>query len=116
MKRLRIGVTRYSSVANQIAGVLGVDPAPEVVLGRRITVTFRSIGASRWNEPQQLDYALQVAAVARQVLAGESRRTVRKRANSSAIVVIFEDATLRRGCSVTARWECVIPVTSVTPA
>lgn len=116
MSRLRIGVARYLSVANQIAGALGLDPPPEVVLGRRITLIFRSLGASRWTEAQQLDFALQVAAVSRTVLAGEARRTIRQPANTSAIVIILEDAILRSGCSVTARWECVVPVTGVTPA
>lgn len=111
-KRLRVGVVRYASVANQIAAALGVDPAPEVVIGRRINITFRSIGASRWPEQQQVDYALQVAAVARQILTGDNRRRLRRRVEESAIVVAFEDVTLRRGCSITARWESVIPVSA----
>ena len=112
-KRLRVGVVRYASVANQIAAVLGVDPAPGVTLGRRIKIIFRSIGASRWPEERQVEYALHVAAIAREVLADESRRRVRRRATDSAVVVIFEDATLRRGCSITARWEAVVPASGV---
>ncbi len=115
MKRLRVGVVRYASVANQIASVLGVQPAPEVILGARTRVIFRSIGASRWPEPQQVDYALEVAGIARHAMAADNRRAVRKRADTSAIVVILEDATLRRGCSITARCECIVPASGATP-
>ena len=115
MARLRVGIARYLSVANRIAASLAVDQAPEVVVGARTRIVFRSIGASRWPESQQVDYALQVASVARQAMAADTRRTVRKRAESSAIVVVFEDATLRRGCSIVARWECVVPVSGSNP-
>jgi hypothetical protein len=111
MSRLRVGVIRYASVANQIAASLGVDPSPEVTLGARIKILFRSIGASRWPESQQVEFALQVADVARRVLSTDARRGVRKRASSSAIVVSFEDATLLRGCAVVSRWEAVVPAT-----
>ena len=109
---LRVGVVRLASVANEIAAALGVDPAPEVVISRRIKITFRSIGASRWPEQQQVDYALQIAAVARRILTGDNRRRVRRRVAESAIVVAFEDATVRRGCSIVGRWEIVSPVTA----
>ena len=114
--RLRVGIVRYNSVANRIAAALGVDPAPEVVVGARLKIIFRSIGASRWPEDKQVEYALQVAEAARRAMAADSRRLIRRRAATRAIVVIFEDATLRRGCSVTARWEAVIPVSGSTPA
>ena len=117
MKRLRVGVTRYASVANEIARAIGVDPAPDCRIGRgRITVTFRSIDATRWPETKQVEFALQVAAVARQVMSGDTRRAVRRRADDRGIVVVFEDARLLRGCSVVARWECVVPATGPTPA
>jgi hypothetical protein len=109
MKRLRIGIVRYASIGNRIAAALGVDPAPEVVVGARIRIIFRSIGASRWPEAQQVDYALQVAEVARRSLSTDSRRLARRRAGTRAVVVIFEDVSLRRGCSLTSRWECVVP-------
>jgi cysteine synthase len=114
MPRLRVGVSRYLSVANRIAASLGVDPAPEVAVGGRVRIIFRSIGASRWPEAQQVDYALQVASVARQAMAADTRRLIRRRALGSAIVVVFEDATLRRGCSIVAKWECVVTASGIS--
>ena len=114
MPRLRVGIVRYASVGSRIADSLGVHPAPEVTLGSRIRIIFRSIGGSRWPEERQVDFALQVANVARSSLAIDSRRSVRKRAGASAIVVVFEDATLRRGCSVVSRWECIVPASGST--
>lgn len=109
MSRLQIGVVRYASVAAAIAHALGVEPAPDCRIGHgRITLTFRRLGASRWSEAQQIDYALRAADVARRVLSADSRRAVRQRA-ARAIVVVYEDATLVRGCAVVARWECVVP-------
>jgi hypothetical protein len=109
MSRLRIGVVRYASAGNRIAAALGVEPPPEVVVGARVKITFRSIGASRWAEDRQVDFALQIADVARRAMEVDSRRVIRKRARARAIVIIFEDATLRRGCSLVSRWECVVP-------
>ena len=110
MARIQIGVVRYASIANEIAAVLGIEPAPECRIGRgRITLTFRRLGATRWAEAQQVEYALHVAEIARKVLSADSRRSVRVRAGTRAIVVIYEDAALVRGCSVVARWECVVP-------
>jgi len=109
MRHLRVGIVRYLSVANRIAAALAIDRAPEVIIGPRTRIIFRSLGATRWSEQQQVDYALEVADVARRAIAADSRRAVRKRADSSAIVVMFEDATLKRGCSIVARWECVVP-------
>ena len=109
-KRLRVGVVRYASVANEIAAALGVQPPPEVVVGRRIRIVFRSIGAARWPEDRQVDYALHVAEIARGILAEDARRHIRRRIGGSAIVIVFEDATLRRGCSIVSRWEAVVPV------
>ena len=109
MSRLRIGVVRYTSVGNRIAAALGVQPPPDVTLGARVKIIFRSIGASRWAEDRQVDFALQIADVARRAMDIDSRRAIRKRARASAIVIIFEDATLRLGCSLISRWECVVP-------
>ena len=109
MSRLRVGVIRYASVANRIGQALGVDAPPECHIGRgRITITFRGIGASRWPEARQVDYALRVASVTRKLLAADTRRAIRRRAVDRAIVVVLEDATLLHGCSVVARWECVV--------
>jgi len=110
MARIQVGVIRHASVANAIGKALGVEPAPDIRIGRgRITITFRRLGATRWAETQQADYALKVADIARNVLSTDSRRGLRKRATTRAIVVTYEDATLVRGCSVVARWECVVP-------
>ena len=114
MPHLRVGIVRYASVGKRIADTLGVHPGPEVILGSRIRIIFRSIGGSRWPEEQQMDFALQVADVARRAIAIDSRRSVRRRAGTSAIVVVFEDATLRRGCSVVSRWECIVPASGST--
>ena len=109
MSALHVGIARYGSVAAAIARALGVEPAPECRIGQhRITLTFRRLGAWRWSGEQQIEYAVRVAGVARAVLADDHRRAVRKRVNR-AIVVIYEDTSLVRGCEVVSRWECVIP-------
>ena len=110
MSRLRIGVVRYASVGEAIGRALGTGgPAPDCRIGHgRITLTFRRVGATRWPEARQVEHALHVAATARAVLADDARRAVRERA-ARAIVVVYEDAALVRGCTVTARWECVVP-------
>ena len=109
MNRLQGGVIRYASAAAAIGRALGVDPKPDCQIGRgRITLTFRRIGASRWSEEQQIEYAFRAVVVARAVLADDHRRAVRRRA-TRAIVVVYEDVTLVRGCEVLARWECVVP-------
>jgi hypothetical protein len=107
-----MGIVRYTSVANAIARALGVDPPPEVRIGGsggRITLTFRSTGATRWPEEKQVDQALRIAAATREVLTADSRRGVRRRARNRAIVVVFEDATLLKGCSIVGQWKCVVP-------
>jgi len=112
MSALHVGIARYSSVATAIARALGVEPAPDCRIGQhRITLTFRRLGAWRWSGDQQIEHALRVAAVARTVLADDPRRAVRKRVNR-AIVVIYEDTTLIRGCEVVSRWQCVVPAAS----
>ena len=109
MSALRVGVTRYGSVVAAIARALGVEPAPDCRIGQhRITVTFRRLGAWCWSGEQQIEYAFRVAAVVRAVLAEDHRRAVQKRV-SRAIVVIYEDTSLVRGCEVVSRWECVVP-------
>src|SRR5512147_2578538 len=107
--RLAVGVVRYGAVAAAIGRAMGVNPPPDCKIGHgRITLTFRSVGASHWSEAQQIENALQAAAIARQVLADDPRRTVRNRVRR-AIVVVYEDYTLVRGCEVQSRWECVVP-------
>jgi hypothetical protein len=108
MNRLQ-GFVRYASAAAEIGRVLGVDPAPDCgLLHGRILLQFRRLSVSRWSEEQRFDYALAAAAIARTVLASDAKRAVRKRA-TRAIVVVYEDVTLVRGCEVVARWECVVP-------
>ena len=77
----------------------------------RTTLTFRRLGAARWAEAQQIDFAGRAVAVARAVLAIDHRRMVRRGARW-ATVVVFEDATVVQGCAVVARWECVVPAGS----
>jgi hypothetical protein len=110
MSRLQIGIVRYLSVARAIGTALGIEPPPYVRIGQgRITITFRSLGASRWPENQQVELALRAAATARAVLAQGTQRALRRR-TARAIVVVYEDSSLVRGCAVVARWECVVPV------
>ncbi len=112
MSRLKVGVVRYGSVATAIGLALGAEPPPDCRIGHgRITLTFRSVGASRWPESKQVEHALRAAAVARAVLAEDPRPAVRER-TSRAIVVVYEDATLVRGCSVEGRWEYVVPASN----
>lgn len=109
MSRLRGGVVRYASVAEAIVDALAVAPAPDCRIGQgRITLTFRRLGASRWPEARQIEYALWAAEVARAVLATDARASIRER-TTRAIEIVYEDATLVRGCAVSARWECVVP-------
>jgi hypothetical protein len=109
MRRLQAGIVRYRSLAAAISQALGIEPAPDCRIGGgRITVTFRRLGASRWSEEEQIEFALESATIARALIADDHRRGVSRRAKR-AIVVIYEDTTLVRGCEVVARWECVIP-------
>jgi len=113
MRRLQIGIVRYLSMGNAIGKALGIEPAPHIRIGHgRITITFRSLGASRWPENQQIELALRAAGTARAAIAQSSQRAVRRR-TARAIVVVYEDAALVRGCAVVARWECVVPVPDV---
>jgi hypothetical protein len=112
MSRWQVGGTRYAAVGHAIAEALGIEPAPECRIGLgRLTLTFRSFGASSWTDAKRIEHALRIADVARRALAADYRRAVRKR-TSRAIVVIFEDATILRGCTVMAQWECVVPAPS----
>jgi hypothetical protein len=109
MTRLRVGLVRYSSLASAIERALGGERPPECRIGQaRVTITFKRLGATRWEESRQIEYALRVATIAREIIAEDKRRTVRQRA-SRAIEVVYEDTTLVRGCAVVARWECVVP-------
>jgi hypothetical protein len=109
MRRLRFGIIRFASVTNAIADALNLERPPDCRLGDgRTRITFRQTGASRWTEQQQMEYALHVAELARRFIANDSRRDVR-RLVKRAIVVIFEDTSLSRGCDLVSRWEAVIP-------
>ncbi len=109
MSRLRVGVVRYPSVATAVENAIGGSPAPEFRIGQwRTTLTFHGIGASRWPEHRQVEFALHVAGIARDALAAQWRRAVRSYAER-AIEVVYEDAALVEGCAVTSRWECVVP-------
>jgi hypothetical protein len=85
---------------------------PDCRIGQhRITLTFKRLGASRWPEGQQIETALRAAEITRSVLAADSRRSIRDRADR-AIEIAYEDASLVRGCAVASRWECVVPAPS----
>jgi hypothetical protein len=99
----------FRSVGDAIARALGVDPAPEChIFHGRTVLTFRRLGAARWPEAQQMEFALRAAAAARAVLADDKRRQLRKGA-TRAITIAFKDAAVVQGCEVTARWECTVP-------
>jgi hypothetical protein len=105
-------VIRFWSVGRAVAQVLGVEPAPECRIEHgRTTLIFRRLGASRWPEGQQVEYAFRVASVARDVLIDDRRWKVR-RAAKKAKVIVFEDASTVQGSAVIARWECVVPAES----
>jgi hypothetical protein len=93
-------VFAFRSVGDAIGRALRVDPAPDCqILHGRTILTFRRLGASRWPEPQQMEFALRASDVARAVLADDKRRQVRKGA-TRAIVIAFKDAAVVEGCIV----------------
>ena len=109
MKPSPFEVFTFRSVGEAVARALNVDSVPECrVAHGRVTLSFRRLGAARWPEAQQIEFALRVVDAARVVLAGDSRWQLRRGA-TRAIVVIYEDATNVHGCAVTARWESVVP-------
>lgn len=102
-------VFTFRSVGDAIARALRIDPSPECrIVNGRTVLTFRRLGAARWPEAQQMEFALRAAAVARAVLADDQRRQL-KRGATRAIVIAFKDAAVVGGCEVTARWECTVP-------
>ena len=109
MARVQVGIIRYASAAKRIADAMHAEVAPDCRLRQgRLTITFRHLGASRWPPQRQIEHALQAASIARCVFASDAKRLVRDRGRR-AIVVVYEDAALDRGCAVTSRWECVVP-------
>ena len=89
--------------------MLGIRATPEYRIGQgRITLIFRQLGASKWPPDERIEYAFHVASVARNVFAQDRRYLVRRRA-TKAVVVIFDDVDLERGCDVEARWKCIVP-------
>jgi hypothetical protein len=106
---LHFEVFTFRSVGDAIARALRVEPPPDChILHGRTVITFRRIGAARWPEVQQMEFALRAAAVARAVLADDERRQLRKGA-TRAITIAFKDSAVLEGCEVTARWECTVP-------
>jgi len=102
-------VFTFRSVGEAIGRAMRVDPPPDCrVANGRTILTFRRLGAARWPEAQQMEFALRAAAVARGVLADDERRQL-KRGATRAIVIAFKDAGVVQGCEVTARWECTVP-------
>ena len=109
MPRFRAGVIRYASAAKEIGLALGLHAPPDCRIGQgRIRLTFRNVGGTRWEEAEKVDNAIRIAEIARMVLSNDARRIVRRRAHR-AIVVIYEDMMLVRGCEVMGKWECVVP-------
>ena len=102
-------VHRFPTVAEPIGRTLGIASPPDCRIQHgRTTLTFRRLGGTQWTEPQQMEFALRSASIARGVLAADRRGQIRRSARR-AIVVVYEDATVVQGCAVVARWECVVP-------
>jgi hypothetical protein len=112
MARFRLRPTRYPDVLEAIERQLASDGRLSCSLGvGRVYLSLRGAGATRWGAEVQLARALEMAAVARGVLAADARAPVRVHAQH-AIVVRYEDAVVAAGCDVRAQWECIVP----TPA
>ena len=109
MKPSPFEVFTFRSVGEAVSRALNVDSVPECrIVHGRVTLTFRRLGAARWAEAQQIEFALRVVEAARVVLAGDTRWQLRRGA-TRAIVVIYEDSSVVQGCAATARWECAVP-------
>lgn len=103
-------VFSFPSVGDAVARALRVDESPDCrIVNGRTVITFRRLGAVFWPEPQQMEFALHAAAVARTVLAEHPRAQLRRGA-TRAIVIVLKDATVLQGCEVTRRWECIVPI------
>lgn len=110
---MRLRPTRYPDVLEAIERQLASDGRLMCTFGAgRVYLSLRGAGATRWGLDAQLARALEMAAAARSVLAGDARAAVRVHAQH-AIVVRYEDATMAAGCDVRAQWECVVPAASV---
>ena len=110
MSPLPFEVFSFRSVGDAVARALHVDESPDCrIVNGRTVLTFRRLDAVRWPEAQQMEFALRVAAVARVVLAEHPRAQLRRGA-TRAIVIALKDATVLRGCEVTRRWECIVPM------
>ena len=102
-------VFNFRSVGDAIARALRVEPSPDCrIVNGRTVITFRRLGAARWPETEQVEFALRAAAVARAVMADDRRGKLRKGA-TRAIVIVFKDSAAVQGCEVTLRWECTVP-------
>jgi hypothetical protein len=102
-------VLSFRSVGDAIARALRVDPPPDCrIFHGRTVITFRRLGAARWPEPQQMEFALRAASITRAVLADDERRQLRRGA-ARAITIAYKDSAVVDGCEVTARWECTVP-------
>lgn len=109
MPRFRLGVTRYPDVLRAIERQLAPDGRLTCSLGAgRVHLVLRGTGATRWTAEAQLARALEMAAIARGVLAADARAPVRVHA-THAVVVRYEDVAAAAGCDVRAQWECVVP-------
>ena len=109
MNPLDLELFNFRSVGDAVARELRVDPSPDCRIDNgRTWITFRRLGATRWPEAEQMEFALRAAAVTRAVLADHARDKLRKKA-TRAIVVVFKDSVAVQGCEVTARWECTVP-------
>lgn len=109
MPRIKVPIRRYRALAKEIAAATGFNPPPVCKVGRgRITILFKQSGATRWPESEKFEQAFRIADLARSIISADKRRLVRRRSRR-AVVVIYEDRMMQRGCDVTARWRCVVP-------
>ena len=109
MARFRLRATRYPEVLEAIERRLASDGSLTCSLGAgRVHLVLRGAWATRWEADAQLARALEMAAVARAMLAADPRAPVRVHARH-AVVVRYEDVAVVAGYEVRAGWECVIP-------
>ena len=106
---VRLTLTRYPDVLERIERQLAPGGHLTCRLGAgRVYLTLRGVGATRWDYAEQMRRALEMAALARAILAGDPREPVRVHSHH-AITVKYEDVGVAEGCEVRATWECVVP-------
>src|SRR5688500_16064695 len=109
---MRFAITRYGPLLKAIERQLAPEGGLTCRFGAgRVYLTWRGVGASRWDPSAQLARALEMTAVVRTALAADTRAPVRVH-GKHAVVVRFEDTGIAEGCEVRSHWECIVPAPS----